>query len=60
MQKRRGTKSARHLLRRLLKKRGCAPSRMIADKLGSDAAARRQIMPTMKHRPHKPAHATAR
>ena len=53
VQTRRDTKAARRLLRRLLKKQGCAPRRMITDKLGSYAAARRQIMPAIEHRAHK-------
>ena len=53
VQTRRDTKAARLLLRRLLKKQGCPPRRMITDKLGSYAAARRQIMPAIEHRAHK-------
>jgi len=53
VQARRDTKAAGHLLRRLLKKQGCPPRRMITDKLGSYAAARRQIMPAVEHRSHK-------
>lgn len=53
VQTRRDTKAARRLLRRLLKKQGCPPRRMITDKLGSYAAARRQIMPAIEHRSHK-------
>jgi putative transposase len=49
-QTRRDTKSAKRLLTRLLKKQGCPPRRMITDKLGSYAAARRQIMPAIEHR----------
>jgi putative transposase len=44
VQTRRDTKAAKRLLKRLLKKQGCSPRRMITDKLGSYAAARRQIM----------------
>jgi putative transposase len=36
-----------------LKKQGCPPRRMITDKLGSYAAARRQVMPEVEHRSHK-------
>jgi len=43
----RDTKAAKRLLTRLLKKQGWPPRRMITDKLGSYAAARRQIMPAM-------------
>jgi putative transposase len=53
VQSRRDTKAAKRLLRRLLKKQGGAPRRMITDKLGSYAAARRQIMPEVEHRSHK-------
>ena len=53
VQTRRDTKAAKRLLRRLLKKQGCPPRRMITDKLGSYAAARRQIMPAVDHRSHK-------
>src|SRR3954454_15676470 len=34
-------------------KQGGPPRRMIADKLGSYAAARRQVMPDVEHRSHK-------
>jgi putative transposase len=53
VQTRRNTKAAKRLLKRLLKKQGCPPRRMITDKLGSYAAARRQIMPAVEHRQHK-------
>ena len=53
VQTRRDTKAARRLLTRLLKKQGRPPRRMITDKLGSYAAARRQIMPAIEHRSHK-------
>lgn len=53
VQTRRDTKAAKRLLKRLLKKQGCAPKRLITDKLGSYAAARRQIMPAVEHRSHK-------
>ncbi|WP_201865367.1 IS6 family transposase [Microvirga soli] len=52
-QDRRDTKAAKRLLKRLLKKQGCPPRRMIIDKLGSYAAAQRQIMPDVEHRSHK-------
>jgi transposase-like protein len=45
--------SAKRLLTRLLKRQGCPPKRMITDKLGSYAAARRQIMPAIERRSHK-------
>jgi putative transposase len=53
VQTRRTTKAAKRLLTRLLKKQGCPPKRMITDKLGSYAAARRQVMPEVEHRSHK-------
>src|SRR5215213_7789858 len=53
VQARRNTRAAKRLLTRLLKKQGCPPRRMITDKLGSYAAARRQIMPAIEHRSHK-------
>jgi putative transposase len=53
VQSRRDTKAAKRLLKRLLKKQGCPPKRLITDKLGSYAAARRQIMPAVEHRSHK-------
>jgi putative transposase len=53
VQTRRGTKAAKRLLKRLLRKQGCPPRRMITDKLGSYAAARRQVMPDVEHRSHK-------
>src|SRR5688500_15510876 len=53
LQTRRNTTAAKRLLRRLLRKQGGPPRRMITDKLGSYAAARRQIMPEVEHRSHK-------
>src|SRR5215217_5332776 len=53
VQSRRDTKAAKRLLKRLLRKQGCPPRRMITDKLGSYAAARRQFMPDVEHRSHK-------
>jgi putative transposase len=50
---RRDTKAAKRLLKRLLKKQGCPPRRLITDKLGSYAATRCKIMPTVEHRSHK-------
>ena len=49
----RNTKAARHLLTRLLRKQGCPPKRIITDKLGSYAAAKREVMPKIEHRSHK-------
>jgi putative transposase len=53
VQKFRNTKAAKRLLKRLLKTQGCPPRRMITDKLGSYAAAQRQVMPAVEHRSHK-------
>jgi putative transposase len=53
VQTRRDTKAAKRPLRHLLKKQACPPRRMITDKLGSYAAARRQMMPRVEHRAHK-------
>jgi putative transposase len=53
VQTRRNTKAAQRLLKRLLKKQGCPPRRIITDKLGSYAAAHCQIMPAVEHRSHK-------
>jgi putative transposase len=48
----RDTKAANHLLKRLLRKQGGPPRRLITDKLGSCAAARRQIMSRVEHCSH--------
>ncbi|GEO18042.1 hypothetical protein MAE02_57380 [Microvirga aerophila] len=53
VQTQRDTKAAKRLLKRLLKKQGCPPRRMITDKLGSYATAGRQVMPRTEHRSHK-------
>jgi putative transposase len=53
VQTRRDAKAAKRLLKRLLQKQGCPPQRMVTDKLGSYAAARRQIMPAVEHWSHK-------
>jgi putative transposase len=53
VQSRRDSRAAKRLLRRLLRKQGGPPRRMITDKLGSYAAAHRQIMPAVEHRSHK-------
>ena len=53
VQIRRDTKAAKRLLKRLMKKQVCPPRRLITDKLGSYAAAQRQIMPEVEHRSHK-------
>jgi putative transposase len=49
----RNTKAARRLLTRLLRKQKRPPKRIITDKLGSYAAAKRAVMPTVEHRSHK-------
>jgi putative transposase len=49
----RDTKAARRLLTRLLRKQGRPPKRIITDKLGSYAAAKREVMPNVEHRSHK-------
>jgi len=53
VQTRRDTKAAKRLLTHLLKKQGCPPRRLVTDKLGSYAAAQRQVMPEVEHRSHK-------
>jgi putative transposase len=53
VQARRNTKAAKRLLKRLLKKQGIVPKRMITDKLRSYGAARQQVMPHVEHRSHK-------
>jgi putative transposase len=52
VQTRRNTKAAKRLLKRLLRKQGGPPRRMITDKLGSYAAAQSQIMSDVEHRSH--------
>ncbi len=49
----RDKKAAKRLFRKLLKKQGRAPRVLITDKLGSYAAAKREIMPGVEHRQHK-------
>ena len=50
---RRNTKAAKRLLVRLLKKQGCAPKRIVTDKLRSYGEARRQVILQIDHRSHK-------
>jgi putative transposase len=52
-QSRRDKKAAKRLFRKLLKKQGRAPRVLITGKLRSCAAAKREIMPGVEHRPHK-------
>jgi putative transposase len=53
VQTRRNTKAAKRLLRRLLKKQGVAPQRIITDKLASYRPAKREVMPGVDHWSHK-------
>jgi putative transposase len=53
VQSRRNAKAAKRLLRKLLKKQGVAPRVLITDKLASNSAARREIMPGVEHRQHR-------
>ncbi|MDB5404074.1 MAG: transposase [Rhodopila sp.] len=53
VQSRRDKKAAKRLFSKLLKKQGRAPRVLITDKLRSYAAAKREIMPGVEHRPHK-------
>ena len=53
VQSRRDKKAAKRLFRKLLKKQGRAPRVLVTDKLKSDAAAKREIMPGVEHRQHK-------
>ena len=53
VQSRRNTQAAKRLSRKLLK-RQCRPPRvMVADKLASYGAAKREVMPSVEHRKHK-------
>jgi putative transposase len=49
----RDTKTSKHLLRRLLRKQVMLPKRIITDKLRSNGAAKRELMPHIEHRSHK-------
>ena len=53
LQPRWDAKAAKRLLRRLLKTAGRMPKRIVTDKLGSYAAAKREIAPGLEHRAHK-------
>ena len=53
VQTRRNTKATKRLPRRLLKEQVCPPCRLVTDKLGSYAAARRQIVPAFEYHSHK-------
>jgi putative transposase len=53
IQSRRNKAAAGRLLRKLVRKQMRTPRVMITDKLGSYAAAKREIMPGVEHRQHK-------
>jgi putative transposase len=53
VQSRRDKQAAKRLLRKLLQKQRRPPRILITDKLASDAAAKREIMPGVEHRQHK-------
>ena len=49
VQRRRNASAARRFFRKLLKGQGREPRRLVTDKLGSYAAARRSVMPSVVH-----------
>lgn len=53
VQSRRDMKAAKRLLIRLLKKAAMPPKRIITDKLRSDGAAKRDVVPAAEHRSHR-------
>src|ERR671916_2495838 len=53
VQARRDKRSAKRLLRKLLKRQCRAPRVMVTDKLGSYGAAKREVMPDVEHRRHR-------
>jgi putative transposase len=53
VQRRRDKQAAKQLLGKLLKKQMRPPRVMITDKLASYGAAKREVMPGVKHRQHK-------
>ena len=53
VQSRRDKRAAKRLLRKLLKKQGRPPRVMVTDKLASYPAAKRELLPGVKHRRHK-------
>src|ERR671939_830704 len=53
VQRRRDTRAAKRLLRKLLKRQARPPRVMVTDKLASYAAAKRELMPGVEHRQHK-------
>jgi putative transposase len=53
VQRRRDTRAARRLLRRLLRKQCRPPRVLVTDKLAGYGAAKRAVMPGVEHRQHK-------
>ncbi|MFC7739633.1 DDE-type integrase/transposase/recombinase [Roseomonas sp. GCM10028921] len=53
VRRRRDKRSAKRLLRKLLKRQCRAPRVLVTDKLPSYGAARREVMPGVEHREHK-------
>src|SRR3954452_7181820 len=53
VQKRRGQRGAKRLLRMRLKRQARVPRVVITDKLASYSAARGEVMPSVEHRRHK-------
>src|ERR1700737_1561105 len=53
VQRRRDKQAAKRLLRKLLKKKMRPPPVMITDKFATYGAAKREVMPGIKHSPHK-------
>ena len=51
--RRRDTRAAKRLLRKLMKRQTRPPRVMVSDKLASYGAARREVMPSVEHRKHK-------
>jgi len=49
VQKRKDTQAAKRFFKKLLKGEGCAPNRIVTDKLKSYAAAKREAMPDVVH-----------
>ena len=49
VQSRRNRRAAVRFFRKLLKRQGCVPRRLITDRLGSYPAARRTVMPSVVH-----------
>jgi putative transposase len=53
MQQHRDTKAAKRFFRKLLKQQGFAPRVIVADKLKSNEAAKKRMLKSVEHRPHK-------